>query len=122
MSEIDKCRHAFEKKFGVVGTRLPNGNYSSWAHQARWNGFKEAWQICLDEVSQLEVREDIGLNVPQSIQLKYDGLIEACLRLGAKFNDEARELSLIGDWEKSQVFRHFAEELNLLLKSTKNND
>lgn len=116
MSEIDKCRQAFEKKFGVVGTRLPNGNYSSWAHQARWNGFKQAWQICLDGVSQLKVRDDIGLNVPQSIQLKYDGLLDACLRLGAKFNDEARELSLMGDWEKSQVFSYFAREIDLLLK------
>ncbi|MCK0919780.1 hypothetical protein [Acinetobacter pittii] len=78
MSEIDKCRYAFEKKFGVVGTRLPNGNYSSWAHQARWNGFKEAWQICLDEVSQLEVREDIGLKVPQVtmdlVKLKWSNI------------------------------------------------
>ncbi len=41
---MDKCREEFETKFGVVGTRMPNGNYSSWAHQAKWDAFQAAWQ------------------------------------------------------------------------------
>lgn len=42
---MDKCREEFETKFGVVGTRMPNGNYSSWAHQAKWDAFQAAWQL-----------------------------------------------------------------------------
>ncbi|HCV3190513.1 TPA: hypothetical protein OV554_003662 [Acinetobacter baumannii] len=41
---MDKCREEFETKFGVVGTRMPNGNYSSWVHQAKWDTFQAAWQ------------------------------------------------------------------------------
>lgn len=41
---MDKSREEFETKFGVVGTRMPNGNYSSWAHQAKWDAFQAAWQ------------------------------------------------------------------------------
>ena len=41
-SEIE-ARSAFENKYGVVGSLLASGNYSSWVHQAKWEAFRDGW-------------------------------------------------------------------------------
>lgn len=56
---MDKCREEFEKKFGIVGTRMPNGNYSSWAHQMRWDAFQSAWQHQQAKVEELQEQKSL---------------------------------------------------------------
>ena len=41
-SEIE-ARSAFENRYGVVGSLLASGNYSSWVHQAKWEAFRDGW-------------------------------------------------------------------------------
>lgn len=51
---MDKCREGFESKYGVVGSRMSNGNYSSWTHQAKWEAFKTAWRHKQAKVEELQ--------------------------------------------------------------------
>lgn len=128
MSEIDKCRQAFENKFGVVGTSMPNGNYSSWTHQTKWEAFQTAWQHqqakadrLKDQLIKLGFTDNGGellkppLGVPPRFDL-LDGLKNLLNELAQKYRAEAHELSLIRDFEKSQMYSHFARELDQLLK------
>ncbi|WP_151963627.1 hypothetical protein [Acinetobacter oleivorans] len=128
MSELDKCRKVFEKKFGVVGTRLPNGNYSSWAHQMRWGAFKAAWNTLQTKVKQLKGQleragyTDNGgelmrppLGKPPRFDL-LDDLKNSLSEMAQKYRVEAHELSRIRDFEKSQMYSHFASELDRLNK------
>lgn len=62
---MDKCREEFEEKFGVIGTRMPNGNYSSWLHQAKWEVFQTAWKHQQAKVEELQKRLDGALKETQ---------------------------------------------------------
>jgi hypothetical protein len=128
MSELDKCRQDFEKKFGVVGTRLPNGNYSSWAHQMRWDAFQAAWNSLQTKVDQFKGQleragfTDKGgelMKPPIGIPPHFDLLGElknSISEMAHKYRVEAHELSRIRDFEKSQMYSHLANELDRLNK------
>ncbi|KQQ77922.1 hypothetical protein ASF86_07035 [Acinetobacter sp. Leaf130] len=47
-----------------------------------------------------------------------DGLKNSLNELAQKYRSEAHELSLIRDFEKSQMYSHFARELDQLLKGS----
>lgn len=55
------------------------------------------------------------LGVPPRFDL-FDGFKNSLNELAQKYRAEAHELSLIRDFEKSQMYSHFARELDLLLK------
>ena len=44
----------FESKFLIDGTRMPNGNYSSWTDQIKFDAFQESWSISQAEIEALK--------------------------------------------------------------------
>jgi hypothetical protein len=52
----------------------------------------------------------------QSMQAKVEELKKSISEMAQKYRVEAHELSRIRDFEKSQMYSHFARELDQLLK------
>ena len=88
-SEIE-ARSAFENRYGVVGSLLASGNYSSWVHQAKWEAFRDGWM-------QSEVETKKSIYQMQTPAISDDQLeVEKLLQLLDDFWNKKW-----GDWKSS---------------------
>lgn len=78
LAQVIEARTAFENKYGVVGSLLASGNYSSWVHQAKWEAFFDGWILREAELVALNYESPYQMQKPTITddQLEVEKLLQ----------------------------------------------
>lgn len=80
----------FESKFPITGTRMPNGNYSSWTDQIKFDVFREVLLMQQAEVREKDKRiKALAKRLNEALSIIVDDL--ECILGGAEEYRKTRD-------------------------------
>ncbi len=113
MFEMDKCREEFEKQKYWIGLFRDAVDFDEELGRYVLNGQRKLYAFHLDSFNE---KWAIWQEAWQHQQAKVEELKKTISEMAQSYRVEAHELSRIRDFEKSQMYSHFANQLEHLLK------